>query len=397
MEHHDDRLVGPQDNVFYSERTRGNIALDAARPGNLPESLSPEPVMNGSTLDGSGIPESSVGKGRGSGAAGSSGKHGCFVTPPSRRSAWRGQGAAVGMRKTEGALPEEAGGPKSMGSVPAAVSMEPGEGPSHQDDQGLERALERELVDHLKEQNAKLLAQVEELTKQQTLSGSGSVSTTVSKAGVDGSSHGACSSPRASTAVRFTADPRYTPNGTRIPDGPPPTEDGGTGATGIQPPPLPPVPKLQPHSDSCHGRLVGADLSGYDVVNDDAARGRLGQAQWKPLSAGEARALWLEREVATLKNALQQASGNPLSSAYGSFGFRPVDPVVTGDEGAARQATTRDALLRAAADLGADPLHDRAGQGKVLGDVALQARAEQGTDRLVEFRRRGWSLLLGEP
>ena len=125
----------------------------------------------------------------------------------------------------------------------------------------LQRSLERELVDHLRDQNAKLMVELEELRQAKLqLSGGHSQMSSSSWSEVqgNGSNAGKVSSkvddtkqgyhtPRSSNCKAGTGkqDTRYTPNGTRVPDGTPPS-------TGEPcPPPQHEPPVVPPFSSFC--------------------------------------------------------------------------------------------------------------------------------------------------
>ena len=92
---------------------------------------------------------------------------------------------------------------------------------------------------------------------------------------------------------------RFTPGGTKVPDGPPPLDDDFK-------PPMPPVPPIPMVSDEPDGNIqfCSSFVSGpYDTC-ESKPRNKLGDLQWKPqelrdavLSPGEAKHMWLEREV----------------------------------------------------------------------------------------------------
>ena len=109
---------------------------------------------------------------------------------------------------------------------------------------------------------------------------------------------------------------KYTPNGTRVPDGPPPEvhED----------PPVPPLPFLEDAKHVGHDQLqqfsfvsgIQDDL--YDTC-ESKPKAKNGDTKWRPvderdeiLSAREAKQMWLEREVRSLKVALDRVAVPPV-------------------------------------------------------------------------------------
>ena len=152
-------------NPFHSEKAQREHMLAANRPRELPE-LSPgsdvAPLRN----------DSWIGKGRG---GQSSGRVACFVTPPSNPSVCSGDGDETGQRakQTEGRMPDEATGSTGlMKDVKHQLESESSSVDS------LQRALEIEIVQQLREQNARLLEELAQLrqSKSSPVSGDGSSS-----------------------------------------------------------------------------------------------------------------------------------------------------------------------------------------------------------------------------
>ena len=253
---------GTGTNPFYSERLQQEIALHERRPKHLPADDDDEgrvpPVQDG---------RPPTGKGRGGDGTG------LFATPPSlERPTVFGQ-QPTGMQ-SQGAMPmetpptvqqtmgamhgserhEEVGmHVKNVGSVPPAVDE-------------LQRDLEVELVDFLRQQNAQLMTQVSDLKTaleargDQASAGSSPWSTVVEgesfgKRSAMGAKRWSSRSPRPTrkqghgSPVKLAGDGRVkkddklqcTPNGTRIPDGPPPMDDVSR-MPSCPPPPVPPFP-----------------------------------------------------------------------------------------------------------------------------------------------------------
>ena len=136
--------------------------------------------------------------------------------------------------------------------------------------------------------------------------------------GADG--HG-CGTAR--NGVKSGKEDRFTPNGTRIPDGSPPREDQQV----PDHPNLPPVPPFPAVVDDAAMDMLGQ----YEAVKD-GSKNCMGDRVWKPrsetppeLTPGEARAFWLEREVMSLRQSLAKiTNGNPFhASEYWSKGYHP--------------------------------------------------------------------------
>ena len=307
-------------NPFWSEGVRREMAIRAARPDHLPTHVespavpTPEPIRDDVT----------IGKGRG---VMSSGKMGAFSTPPSRavwpddvsgRLGMQGRQLETG-RQTEGAMPSEVENvSKTMGPVPS----------QQQDFTELQRSLEIEVVSQLRDQNAKLLAELERLRKQ-------SNGSTSSWSEVDGAGQpsGVSPSPATTSGVRQgyhtpraqvddgNSTKRFTPGGTQIPDGTPPTE-------AKDPSPPPPPPSLPPFP--AEAMSVDHLVAGYEKKEERHSFKRSDRS-WEPSKSreptpNEARSFWLEREVASLKTKLDSIThGSFKESQYWSNGFQPVD------------------------------------------------------------------------
>ena len=139
----------PGINPFWSDRNQKEVQLLAARPRELPRmEQSPEagvlPVRDGCT-----------GKGRGNQSLG---KVACFETPPSRTLNGGDDGAenrVAKVKQSEGRMPDDRDGSRmSMGRVSMEVTMDDVSKPSVD---GLQRALEVEVVNQLRVQNSQLM------------------------------------------------------------------------------------------------------------------------------------------------------------------------------------------------------------------------------------------------
>ena len=387
-------------NPWYSEKAQLEHMIRARRLQGLPEQ---SPASEGVPIRDDGLHTGlCVGKGRGGQASSKL----CFVTPPSKVSGSGRGGDEVGLgKRTEGRIPKES---NSMGRLDsrddAGLSMS---------DDSLQRALEREIVTHLREQNAHLLSELEMYRQQKSTpkSGDGSTQSWVevhSREGGLSGNHGdgrGCNTPRKSG--QSGKEDRFTPNGTKIPDGTPPRDDAPSAP---DPPMLPPVPPFPTMADDAAVETLGL----YDTTMDGSG-GRMGDRSWKPqgskpseLSPGEARAFWLEKEVNSLKQSLDRiTSGNSFrNSEYWSKGFHPAtgppvfpssrlltEPVnFTVDPDAAERfsrAHPGDAPMHGC---GEHRLHDRAGMSSSegvdhrhlrggSGDVSHQDRADNASNR----------------
>ena len=308
---------GAVGNPFYSEKTQNQCLIEAARPSGLPvHDDGPTGIFGGPGMVGQSNAESQPsGKGRGGCSAGA-------------MPAVDVQTVGTRVLKTEGKLPS--GAKQSMGDSGKHGSGETNGLQQSGKDMSLERALEVELVDYLRQQNSKLQDEVAALKDRlekswgfgsspwSTVNGSGS--------GSNGDSHrpGRQGSRTPRATVREGAvspervskgDPtRFTPNGTKVPDGPPPEGDNGL-------PPVPPLPMIDdeqvgggnPQPQLCSSSFV----SGLYDTCESKPKAKNGDVQWKPhgdrwddglLSPQEAKQFWLEREVRSLKFALDRVA-----------------------------------------------------------------------------------------
>lgn len=136
-------------------------------------------------------------------------------------------------------MPEEVEAKQTMGR------LETGDDSKSSDPDSLQRALEIEVVAQLREQNARLLEEPETYRqlKHTAKSGDGSSQSWVeirdmqSGDGIDGQG---CKTPRNTVTVGNTV--RYTPNGTQVPTGTPPTDERPEPPAHVSVPPVPPFP-----------------------------------------------------------------------------------------------------------------------------------------------------------
>ena len=145
---------------------------------------------------------------------------------------------------------QKAGGVlKTSGPVPHPTALESVKQRRDSTDiSDLQRSLEMEIATHLREQNAKLLAELEELRKPHPPSGSMSSWSEVETGDVGIPTVGEqphvkreCMTPRGARGNMNASQARFTPGGTRVPDGTPPTEETKVDAPN-PPPTAPPFP-----------------------------------------------------------------------------------------------------------------------------------------------------------
>ena len=330
-------------NPFHSRRVQDGYLLDAARPANLPspeDSFVAEPLSNASGANERGqVSDGPTGKGRGSMSAGTMDNG----LPGSTR--------GLEGRRTEGKLPEQDAGVKTMGPVNGPT----GRLESQRDSEELQRALEGELVSYLREQNSRLMDELATL-RDKLEKTSGVESSPWSDLGAVGSSDGpqqlerqgrqGSRTPRArvrEAAVspeRKRQPQRFTPNGTKVPDGPPPDDEFCW-------PPIPPIPGIEKGQNV----VEMENMSGLYDTCESKPRVRNGDREWKPqcdgvVSANEAKQFWLEQEVKSLRKALDRAAVPTAfqESGYWNGGFEsgvnpqqgsavPSAPMSFGDSG----------------------------------------------------------------
>ena len=342
--------VPPEAIPFWSERLQTEVALQRSRPGDLPipqDDGEGEWEMEEETAPVQDKRTGCVGKGRG-GASGSTGSNRMFVTPPS--TCWRdGRGNGLG-RRSDGAMPPDSVGSEDSTKATKANKVKAGKstmgpmppkvGPHvHGEPEGLQRALEAEMVSFLRDQNDQLLEEVARLRQQVQWSGQAPSSAPSSWEQVDGhektsnqegiksdatAGHGSglqrgeppqTPRGRSLTSKRTNNGSRCTPNGTQVPPGTPPKDWPEV--------PMPPFPE----STSADSNM----FHGYDFVD---FRRRLGDATWLPanlregkafvLGADGERASRLERELAELKESVHRLQeprvhGSSLAPSNGSL------------------------------------------------------------------------------
>ena len=341
-------------NPFWSDRLKAEVALRLSRPEDLPV---PQDDGDGDwEAETELVPEKGTGgfgKGRGV-ASGSGGSGWMYVTPPSAR--WTEGRGHVMERCSEGMMPPDSDGigenrvkstkvkgrssMKSMGPVPPTGEPHPCPQQAHERNDSLQRAMEAEMVQFLRDQNELLLEEVEKLKQQ--VHRSGQAPSTAPSSWEQVEEHGpkkedqssgtaGCETAghhkgirqgetpqtprgRSPTTRRTTNGVRYTPNGTQLPPGSPPQD-----LPELPPPPFPPC------------ALADSNMfQGYDFVE---FRRRLGDAQWVPASMREGKAFIphdgrdpaarMERELAALKESVARMQG---SKGHGGLSSIPNGP-----------------------------------------------------------------------
>lgn len=305
--------------------------LQASRPEELPSPWSETvPVTDKVTGKGRGGSADAMGSG-GPGM----GQSGYYETPPSvKGTVTGGRWGDRAAGRTQGLMPEEdhdVKRVKTMGTMPRATMKQHEK--NGDDDDGLQRELEKAVVNELREENERMAAEIQQLREQQrqqrrvpqpgdTSSSSWSMIGEVRRERSRERSRGHRGRPSCRTPRRETTKDkvRFTPNGTQVPLGTPPPE----APLSLQPlPPLPPVP-------GCEATTQRAiDFGVYEKVDDDGRDGRMGSRQWQPsgvVQPNEARAMWLERELQSLRDAMvnQPVNSAVRKSEYWSQAFRPV-------------------------------------------------------------------------
>ena len=165
-------------NPFWSDKVKGDLMVRALRPQELPQTPA---EMDGRFFD---RPTGEKpGKGHGSNRPTGAGR-GCYVTPPSYSKTSEPDSAVpLEGNRSEGVMPPTGSDPvKSMGRVPNGDDDDrnPGE---------LQRALEKELVQHLRAQNTQLMEELETLKRGLAQKGGNSTSSW-SEVGRDSTSGG---------------------------------------------------------------------------------------------------------------------------------------------------------------------------------------------------------------
>ena len=173
--------------------------------------------------------------------------------------------------KTQGQMPDEGDG--QFGAAATQGKLAP-QGKESFD--GLQRDLEVEVVNHLRLQNAQLMEELDRLRALVSQKGSNSswseLGGVSACAGIppegehSGFRHEGYQTPRSAQQFeKGKREIRFTPNGTRIPDGSPPKEDNSVSCQGPEPPPVRPAVPPFPQSFLPDERMEKF-LDGYERI-----------------------------------------------------------------------------------------------------------------------------------
>lgn len=319
----------PRANQFWSAVVQHEWLLRHSRPGDLPPVPGDDEEVS-RELEGPPLADRSLPGGVNRGRSGRE-REEPFRTPESWEMPSLGRWSRQEGRRTAGLLPEESP------EVPPVIGSQ-GPQPTVEDD-GLQRAIEQELFDRLQEENAQLIEEVRRLRSQRK-----SETTSVSQwSEVSGSQpQPPPLTPARKEERQVFEEERFTPNGTRIPSGPPPSSPGGE----IPSWPLDGYERVDVDrvwkdfgsevllgESSLRDRSPrrGARSSRHEGCDRGAMGPRQGQVQQETrkgetlaevLTGVQARALWLERELVSMKAALNRQEVAGLKSDYWK---KPVD------------------------------------------------------------------------
>ena len=319
----------PRANQFWSAVVQQEWLLRHTRPGDLPPVPGNDEEVS-RELEGPPLADRSLPGGVNRGRSGRE-REEPFRTPENWEMPSLGRWSRQEGRRTAGLLPEESP------EVPPVIGSQ-GPQPTVEND-GLQRAIEQELFDRLQEENAQLIEGVRRLRSQRK-----SETTSVSQwSEVSGSQpQPPPLTPARKEERQVLEEERFTPNGTRIPSGPPPSSPGSE---------IPSWPldgyervdvdrvwkdfgsKVLLGESSLRDRSPrrGARSSRHEGCDRGAMGPRQGQVQQETrkgetlaevLTGVQARALWLERELVSMKAALNRQEVAGLKSDYWK---KPVD------------------------------------------------------------------------
>ena len=377
-------------NPFWTNRAQEEWRLRMARPIDLPVPGEDEETRleleeeeeNPPLKDGVGKDRSGGSRGRHMGSSGRwrrsrsrvAVRDDMFITPTSGN-AGKGRGEERGeARRSSGLMPES----MKSGLDDGRQTEGPDPSTEREAQEALQRVLERGVVEQLHEENARLSEKVNDLLRR-LANGNSSSGWSEVTARDEEKGHGREKSP--SRRMRNDDDLRYTPNGTQVPSGPPPDEESSQ-----QLPDLPvwPFPRESPYEmapqswthrfmqlgaeevklhqegfghgmESRHGRVEPAALpeggidsrrgqGGCAVLLEGGIHSRQEVLHQDVMSAAQARAAWLERELKSLKEVLETDVRNKGIQQSG-YWSNPVWRWDQEDRGRDR-ALQRDADLR---------------------------------------------------
>ena len=339
--------VPPIGNVFWSSPTQAEWQLRASRPRELPPVPGADEEVRQELEQPLTDEQAAHGKRpREFGRAGALGAE--FSTPAS----WQGmdQGkeeATSGMKDHELGKAQRSAGMMPMES-PEKGDQTEGPHPGGDDEvvDSFQRALEREMLEKLREDNRQLQSELQDLKMQREME---------VNSGVASSWSDVSSRPQPPPPPREEEEPqRFTPNGTRIPKGPPPNLDDRVPSWPLGPYEASAVDRVwkhlgpmavsvgdQPrlhdgraghgagprhvrdHGDCGQGRGARSrhEQGQHDcrdreeVFGKDVAEERT-QTMSEVLTSVQARAFWLEKELESIKGALNSQHRATVSSEY---------------------------------------------------------------------------------
>eukprot|EP00434_Breviolum_minutum_P025704 symbB.v1.2.022715.t1/scaffold2026.1/size92022/4 len=349
-------------NPFWSEKAANEAHLAGSRPSELPPVPDDGSWENGSSAAGrpiendrdgrNGDPRTSRDRSRPrrnprSGQSGPS-SAGTFRTIPT---SWE----EPGLLRTEGVMRLDASMEQGALRTEGAMGMETPEGDgwvhAATASDGLERDLEKALFEKIQEENQSLKLELERVRMMMKVSSSG-----WSEVSGDG-----CQSPQPPPPPpeRKEEKNRHTPNGTQVPEGPPPTGE------------MPPWP-------------FPVDVEEYEMADESGRWMWLGPRP-PPVTTGlsqqsvqrlDERTGWIEQELMGMKKALEAERRRAMASGRALTGEYWQQPCGRGEAQPGGQPLSRV--------LGGLPQGNRAleqrPQSRVLGEVCGQDRAAAGTN-----------------
>ena len=403
------RSLPPGGNAFWSEMVQAEWGLRKTRPVDLPvpddeieDEVGPEVPIQDQSMSHGGA------RGREPSRPKRSEK---FSTPES----WMERGNLGAGKKSSGLLPEEDDESRSWLEVQASGSDRKTEGPhpesmgTSRDGGDLQRELEKELVDKLKEENEKLQQELQFWRAKSTGGRDGERKRTGSPIPPPPPMMSP-SLPRDEKRRFESEHQRFTPDGTRVPSLPPPLE----GARAVPPWPL-------EHYDGCEAERVWKEMGWnpsiisrreapghgtrqpqlhHEVLGGGAGRPRLhhevhggGSGRTRQelpqreesmneiLTSVQARAVWLERELEAMKRTLAKQPVVKFENGYWTEPVKRHEKIDGPQAGFFGEGLHQDRAcgVQQPAGFGEDCQRDRASwhqpQSRVLGEERHQDRA----------------------
>ena len=339
----DEQQIG---NPFWSERARQEARLAVARPRELPpvpddgswegtSDTSRRPVQNAS---GRGMGESGTSRGR---------------SPKKSRSRTRNEQSGPSSVGTFKTIPSSWVNPRGLRTEGFMGMETPGEdgGPRRSTANDLERELEKTMFEKVQEENETLRLELERMKKVMSASSSG-----WSEVSGVGEKTPPPPPPPMDGSGFSKGNPKFTPNGTRVPDQPPPVGD------------LPPWP-------------FPVKVEEYEMIEGGSGWMQLGPTQPQVLreQRNQMQLLsektgWLEYQLEGMKKVLENerrragAEGRLLSGEYWQSSF----------QGGATDVPSHQPQSRVLGEvLHGDRAFEHQPQGRVLGEGAHSDRASE--------------------